>query len=60
KTPEPEALNFAITTRSGVSTRDLPFPAPSQSTPVNHADRTTKEEVPKGAESSIIQDEEAP
>nr|GEW53958.1 hypothetical protein [Tanacetum cinerariifolium] len=39
ETPEPEASNFAITTRYGVSTRDPPFPASSQSTPDNHADR---------------------
>ncbi|GJV64378.1 hypothetical protein Tco_1475206 [Tanacetum coccineum] len=38
KPPEPEALTFAITNRYGVSTRDPPFPAPSQSTPANHAD----------------------
>ncbi|GKB52601.1 hypothetical protein Tco_0903354 [Tanacetum coccineum] len=37
-----------------------PFPALSKSTPANHADRITEKEVPKGAESSIIQDEEAP
>ncbi|GJS22466.1 hypothetical protein Tco_0451098 [Tanacetum coccineum] len=30
--PEPEAPTFAITTRSGISTRDPPFPAPSQLT----------------------------
>ncbi|GJV18696.1 retrovirus-related pol polyprotein from transposon TNT 1-94 [Tanacetum coccineum] len=53
-----QAPTFAITTRFGVSTRDPPFPAPSQLTPANHADRTTEKEVPKGAESSI-QDEEA-
>ncbi|GJT26558.1 hypothetical protein Tco_0906833 [Tanacetum coccineum] len=28
KTPEPEAETFAITTRSGISTQDPPFPAP--------------------------------
>ncbi|GJV28051.1 hypothetical protein Tco_1384499 [Tanacetum coccineum] len=33
KIPEPEAPTFAITTRYGISTRDPPFPAPSQSTP---------------------------
>ncbi|GJW22940.1 reverse transcriptase domain-containing protein [Tanacetum coccineum] len=60
ETYELEESNFAIPTRSGVSTRDLHFPAPSQSTPANHADMATEKEVPKGAESSIIQDEEAP
>ncbi|GKE65271.1 retrotransposon protein, putative, ty3-gypsy subclass, partial [Tanacetum coccineum] len=28
KTPEPKALTFIITTRSGISTQDPPFPAP--------------------------------
>ncbi|GJT99019.1 hypothetical protein Tco_1094537 [Tanacetum coccineum] len=28
ETPKPEAPTFAITTRSGISTQDLPFPAP--------------------------------
>nr|GEV35010.1 hypothetical protein [Tanacetum cinerariifolium] len=56
---EPEALTFAITTRSRVSTRDPPFPAPSQSTPANHAEGATEKERLEGAESSIIQDEEA-
>ncbi|GKA25060.1 hypothetical protein Tco_0711093 [Tanacetum coccineum] len=60
ETYELKAPTFAIPTRSGVSTRDLHFLAPSQSTPANHADRATEKEMPKGAESSIIQDEEAP
>ncbi|GKF94656.1 hypothetical protein Tco_0284356 [Tanacetum coccineum] len=60
KIPKPEVPNFAITTRSGVSTQDPPFPAPSQSTPTNHAKGVTKKEGPEGAESSIMQDEEAP
>nr|GEV73222.1 reverse transcriptase domain-containing protein [Tanacetum cinerariifolium] len=54
-----EALTFAITTRSGVSTRDPPFPTPSQSTPANYAKGAT-EKGPRGVESSIIQDEESP
>ncbi|GJZ90260.1 reverse transcriptase domain-containing protein [Tanacetum coccineum] len=35
---ELKALTFSITTRYGVSIRDLPFPIPSQSTPANHAE----------------------
>ncbi|GKA16191.1 hypothetical protein Tco_0695938 [Tanacetum coccineum] len=54
-----KAPTFAITTRSGVSTRDPPFPTPSQSTPANHAKGAT-EKGHGGAKSSIIQDEEAP
>ncbi|GJR94108.1 reverse transcriptase domain-containing protein [Tanacetum coccineum] len=37
-----------------------PFPAPSQSTPANHAEGATKKEGPEGVESSIMQNEEAP
>ncbi|GJY43681.1 hypothetical protein Tco_0431894 [Tanacetum coccineum] len=51
KFPEPEAPTFAITTRSGISTRDPPFPTLLQSTPTNYAERTTKREGPEGAES---------
>nr|GEX35000.1 hypothetical protein [Tanacetum cinerariifolium] len=43
-----------------VSTRDPPFPAPSQSTHANHTKEATKKEGHEGAESRIIQDEEAP
>nr|GEW14005.1 hypothetical protein [Tanacetum cinerariifolium] len=39
---EPKASNFAITTRSGVSTRDPSFPTPSQSIPVNHTEGATE------------------
>ncbi|GJY95403.1 hypothetical protein Tco_0511764 [Tanacetum coccineum] len=60
KIPKQEAPTFAITTRSGVSTQDPLFPAPSQSTPTDHAEGATEKEGPKGAESSIMQDEEAP
>ncbi|GKC38815.1 hypothetical protein Tco_1051199 [Tanacetum coccineum] len=42
-----------------LSTRYPPFPTPSQSTPANQAEGETKK-GPGGAESSIIQDEEAP
>ncbi|GJY33201.1 hypothetical protein Tco_0417670 [Tanacetum coccineum] len=59
KFTESEEPTFAITTRSGISTRDPPFLALSQLTPANQANRTTEKEVPKGAESSI-QDEEVP
>ncbi|GKB05097.1 hypothetical protein Tco_0833292 [Tanacetum coccineum] len=54
-----EAPTFSTTTRSGVSSQDPPFPTPSQSTPVNQAEGAI-EKGPRGAESSIIQDEEAP
>ncbi|GJS07361.1 hypothetical protein Tco_0364157 [Tanacetum coccineum] len=42
KTPKPEATTFAITTRSGVSTKDPPFPSPSQLTSSNHTEGQLK------------------
>ncbi|GJU56152.1 reverse transcriptase domain-containing protein [Tanacetum coccineum] len=55
ETPEPEAPTFSITTRSGVSTQDPPFPAPPRST---YADLTeeTEKEGPEGTKPSIIQE----
>ncbi|GKB46459.1 ribonuclease H-like domain-containing protein [Tanacetum coccineum] len=55
ETPKPEAPTFAITTRSGVSTQDPPFPDPSQSTSANHTEGVTEKEGPEDAEPSIIQ-----
>ncbi|GJR36036.1 hypothetical protein Tco_1211720 [Tanacetum coccineum] len=60
KFPKSEAPTFAIRTRSGINTRDPPFPTQSQSTPTNHAKRTTERERLEGAESSTMQNEEAP
>ncbi|GKC92067.1 hypothetical protein Tco_1157509 [Tanacetum coccineum] len=54
--PEPEAPTFAITTRSGVSTQDPPFPALPQSTSANHTEGATKKEGLEGAKPSIIQE----
>ncbi|GJW55186.1 hypothetical protein Tco_0099271 [Tanacetum coccineum] len=56
ETPKPEAPTFAITTRSGVSTQDTTFPAPSQSTSANHTEGTTKKEGHEDAKPSIIQE----
>ncbi|GJY08341.1 hypothetical protein Tco_0375395 [Tanacetum coccineum] len=56
ETSEPEAPTFAITTRSGVSTQDPPFSAPSQSTSANHIEGATEKEGPEDAEPSIIQE----
>ncbi|GKD27454.1 hypothetical protein Tco_1233668, partial [Tanacetum coccineum] len=55
ETLEPDAPTFAITTRSGASTQDPPFPAP-QSTSDNLTEGETKKERAKGAEPSIIQE----
>ncbi|GJW58673.1 reverse transcriptase domain-containing protein [Tanacetum coccineum] len=56
KTPKLEAPTFAITTRLGVSTKDPPFPAPSQLTSANHTEGATKKEGPEDAGPSIIQE----
>ncbi|GKA96453.1 hypothetical protein Tco_0818548 [Tanacetum coccineum] len=55
ETPEPEAPTFSITTRSGVSTQDPPFPDLPQSTSTNHTEGATEKEGSEGAEPSIIQ-----
>ncbi|GJZ81008.1 hypothetical protein Tco_0646002 [Tanacetum coccineum] len=60
KFPEPEAPTFAITTRSEISTQDPPFPTLLQSTPTNYTEGTTERKGPEGAESSTMQNEEAP
>ncbi|GJV72135.1 hypothetical protein Tco_1492130 [Tanacetum coccineum] len=57
KTPKPEAPTFSITTRSGVSTRDPPFPTPSEPTLAN-TKGAAKKEGPEGAEPSITHNEE--
>ncbi|GJW49423.1 ribonuclease H-like domain-containing protein [Tanacetum coccineum] len=57
KTPKPEALTFAITTRSGVSTRDPPFPTPLELTPANTKGAAEKE-GPEDAKPSITHNEE--
>ncbi|GJW89956.1 hypothetical protein Tco_0167509 [Tanacetum coccineum] len=55
KTPKFEAPTFSITTRSGVSTQDPPFPASPRPT----SDNVTEGEIkkrPEGEEPSIIQE----
>ncbi|GJV50631.1 hypothetical protein Tco_1446372 [Tanacetum coccineum] len=52
---ETEAPNFAITTRSGISTRDPPFLTPSRPTTTDHIEETTEKEGPEGEEPSIKQ-----
>ncbi|GKD21185.1 DNA-directed DNA polymerase [Tanacetum coccineum] len=58
KTPKPEAPTFAITTRSGVSTRDPPFPVPLKPTPANHTEGAIEKEGPEGAEPNITHNED--
>ncbi|GKD64110.1 hypothetical protein Tco_1306218, partial [Tanacetum coccineum] len=60
ETTEPDTPTFAITTRSGTSTRDPPYPTPPEPTTIDHTKRTVGKEGPEGAESSITRDEEAP
>ncbi|GKC97589.1 hypothetical protein Tco_1167864 [Tanacetum coccineum] len=55
KTPEPEAPTLAITTRSGISPRDLPFPVPSQLATDSFIEGETKKEKPKGGRRSTTQ-----
>ncbi|GJT58183.1 hypothetical protein Tco_0993237 [Tanacetum coccineum] len=43
ETPKPEAPTFAITTRSGISTQDLPFPAPPRPTTDNFTEGETED-----------------
>ncbi|GJZ05224.1 hypothetical protein Tco_1395717 [Tanacetum coccineum] len=57
ETPKPKAPTFTITTRSGVSTRDPPFPTPSELTPAN-TKRAAEKEGPEDAEPSITHNEE--
>ncbi|GJZ64191.1 hypothetical protein Tco_0620612 [Tanacetum coccineum] len=56
KTPEHEAPTLAITTRSGISTQDPPFPASPRPATDNFIEGETKNEGPKGTEPSITQE----
>ncbi|GKB27348.1 ribonuclease H-like domain-containing protein [Tanacetum coccineum] len=56
KTPEPEAPTFAITTRSGISTQDPPFPTPPQPATDNFTEGEPKKEGPEGIKPSIMQE----
>ncbi|GJT65215.1 reverse transcriptase [Tanacetum coccineum] len=58
KTPKPDAPTFPITTRSGTSTRDPPYPLPPKPTTIYHAEGTVREEGPEGEEPSIIKDDD--
>ncbi|GJX99359.1 reverse transcriptase domain-containing protein [Tanacetum coccineum] len=59
ETPEPEAPTFAITTittRSGISTQDLPFPTPHIQELDIFTEGEPKKEGPEGTEPSIMQE----
>ncbi|GJS88261.1 hypothetical protein Tco_0770897 [Tanacetum coccineum] len=56
ETPGSKAPTFAITTRSGVSTQDPPFPAPLRPTSDDLTEGEIKKERPEGEEPSIIQE----
>ncbi|GJR12498.1 hypothetical protein Tco_0795150 [Tanacetum coccineum] len=60
ETPEPDAPTFAITTRSGTITHDLPYPTLLESITINHAEEMDEKEGPEGEEPGIVQDEESP
>ncbi|GKB93777.1 hypothetical protein Tco_0979914 [Tanacetum coccineum] len=53
ETPEPEAPTFAITTRSGISTQDPPFPALPRPATNNFTEGETKKEGPEGADQAL-------
>ncbi|GJT61095.1 hypothetical protein Tco_1004628 [Tanacetum coccineum] len=56
ETPKPEAPTFAITTRSGVSTQDPPFPAPPRPTSDNLTEGEIEKERHEGEEPSFMQE----
>nr|GEV07637.1 hypothetical protein [Tanacetum cinerariifolium] len=56
-TPDPDASTFSITTRSGTTTHDPPYPTPST---VNNSGLTIKEEGPKGNKTATILNKETP
>ncbi|GKC37194.1 hypothetical protein Tco_1049578 [Tanacetum coccineum] len=53
---KPEAPTFAITTRSRISTRDPPFPAPPRPATDNFTKRETEKEGLEDAELNITQE----
>ncbi|GJX40272.1 reverse transcriptase domain-containing protein [Tanacetum coccineum] len=59
-TPKLDASTFAITTRSGTSTRDPPYPTPLRPTTVDHAEGMVKKRGPEGEEPTVIRNEETP
>ncbi|GJS23122.1 hypothetical protein Tco_0451754 [Tanacetum coccineum] len=56
ETPKNESPTFAMTTRSGISIRDPPFPAPPRLATNNFTERETEKEELKGAEPNITQE----
>ncbi|GKB03089.1 hypothetical protein Tco_0831178 [Tanacetum coccineum] len=56
ETPKPESPTFAITTRSGISTQDSPFPASPRPATDNSTEGETEKERPEGVEPSIVQE----
>ncbi|GJW61092.1 hypothetical protein Tco_0110427 [Tanacetum coccineum] len=54
KTPEPKAPTLAITARSGISTRDPPFPTPPR--PATNSFTEGETEKPKGTKKSSTQE----
>ncbi|GKB90290.1 putative reverse transcriptase domain-containing protein [Tanacetum coccineum] len=58
RTPESNAPTFAITTRSGTSTRNPPFLNPLEPKILSHDEGTVRKEVPEGKELDIKKDEE--
>ncbi|GJY34404.1 hypothetical protein Tco_0418873 [Tanacetum coccineum] len=59
-TPKPDAPTFAITTRSGITTRDPPYPTPSSLKTVDNSERIIEEEGYTGEETTTTQGKETP
>ncbi|GJU32020.1 putative reverse transcriptase domain-containing protein [Tanacetum coccineum] len=59
-TPKPDAPTFAITTRSGTSTRDPPYPTAPRPTTIDPTRGTAEKGIPEDHEPTVVRNEEIP
>ncbi|GKD56420.1 hypothetical protein Tco_1289807 [Tanacetum coccineum] len=59
-TPKPHAPTISITTRSGTSTHDPPYPTLLSPTTIDHTEGTVKKGGPKGGKPTVARSEETP
>ncbi|GKC57708.1 hypothetical protein Tco_1085306 [Tanacetum coccineum] len=59
-TPKPDAPTFVITTRSGITTHDPPYPTPSNLTNVDDTERGIGNEGPKSEETTTMKSKKIP
>ncbi|GKF87121.1 hypothetical protein Tco_0257998, partial [Tanacetum coccineum] len=59
-TPKSDAPTFSITTRSGTTTNDPPYPTPTSSPTEDNVEQAIGKEGPKGEETTIMQSKETP